>query len=79
MYTLEELKEGEKFAGVRITSGGRTVVELKGGVSLVVSTQYAAMDGGFSDNASRDAFLSGIVLAMSHCAITGQVPVAMVG
>jgi hypothetical protein len=78
MYVLEELKdEGQRFSGIRISANGRTVVELKGGISIVIATEYAAQNT--RPDYVKDAFLSGIVLAMSHCAITGQVPIAMVG
>lgn len=77
MYELTELKDGERFKGVEITSNGRTVCELCGGISLVIAAQWAAMNGW--EAKTQQAFLNGIVLAMSHCAITGKVPVAMVG
>jgi hypothetical protein len=76
MYSLEELKDGDRFVGVRILHGNRTVAELKGGISLVIATQFAAAKGATQ---RQQDMLNGMVLAMSHCAITGQVPVAMVG
>jgi hypothetical protein len=75
MYVLEEITDGEKFIGLRISTNGRMVAELKGGVALTIAAQHAALPF----NGKKDAYLSDIVMAVTHCAITGSVPVAMVG
>ena len=76
MYRFEEIKEDDRFVGVRILHETRMVAELRGGISLVIATQFAGTGGA---TLRQQDFLNGIVLTLSHCAITGQVPVAMVG
>lgn len=77
MYTLEEIKEENALAGVRIANNGRMVAELRGGISLTVAATHAALIQLSSFRAND--FLHGIALAMTHCTLTGQVPVAIVG
>ena len=87
MYTLEEkrtLVDGSKdampgdFVGVRILCNGRVCCELNGGISMTVAVTYAALESTKISNRPQD-FLHGIVLAMSHCTITGEVPIAVAG
>jgi hypothetical protein len=73
-YQLEGIVESGKFYGIRISKNGRMCVELRDGISMTISSVYENMP-----EISQRRFLEGIVLAMAHCSITGQVPVAMVG
>lgn len=77
MYFMETINADDSFVGIRITSGGRMVAELRGGISLTIYSQHEAYTK--RGNAWADAYLAGIVIALNHCTITGQVPVAMVG
>jgi len=85
MYTLEakteEIKTDEgsafKIIGLRILCAGRLCCELNGGLCLTVQATHANLQSQWEARAQD--FLHGIVLALSHCAITGSVPVAMVG
>lgn len=83
MYTLEEkrvLRDGthDDFVGVKVLCNGRLCCELNGGISMTVAVTYAALEKTKISNRAQD-FLHGIVLAMSHCTITGEVPIASAG
>lgn len=73
MYTLREVVDGgEKptLIGVDVMSGESRAAGFKGGLSLMITTTHAALPS----TQAQQAFLHGIVLAMSHCSITGSVP-----
>jgi len=87
MYTLEgkltlvdKSKDGVAgdFVGVKVLCNGRVCCELNGGISTTVAATYAALESTKISNRTQD-FLHGIVLAMSHCTITGEVPIARAG
>lgn len=72
MYTLREIVDGgEKPAliGIDVMCGESRAAGFKGGLSLMITTTHAALGV-----QAQQAFLHGIVLAMSHCSITGSVP-----
>lgn len=74
MYTLREVTAGEgeakSLVGVDVMCGETRAAGFRGGLSLMITTTFA----GLPSTQAQQAFLHGIVLAMSHCAITGSVP-----
>ena len=81
MYSLEEVIEndGKEFIGIRIKVGNQTVAELRGGLSILITTQHAAYEGKSNALGMRDAFLSGIATALNHCTLTGSIPIVTDG
>lgn len=75
MYELREIHEGEgeskRLVGVDIMCGPTRCAGFQGGLSMMITTINANF-GSYHDR--RQAFLHGIVLTMSHCAITGSIP-----
>lgn len=74
MYELREVHGGTEdnptLDGVDIYCGDSRAVGFRGGLSLMITTTAAACP----NHQQLQQFLHGIVLAMSHCCITGSIP-----
>ena len=70
MYQLKEITEGpedvKRLVGLEILCNESRAGILRGGLVMTVAVTAAACP----DERNRQNFLHGIVLAMSHCAIT---------